>query len=332
MTTTTTTRLGHMRTFATLSAAAIALAGLAGCGGNDASAKSDGGAGSSGKKVVQFVNPLPSYPTWKQIGDCMEKEAKKRGLDYKESGASGQAIDANAMITQVQQATANKVDAIITFPTSDGFGQVLKQAQAAGITTGTIYGAGTPESGADYNIGPDFTLIGETMINAVASQPGNHVVGLVAAADTGLGKNWLDGIKAAAAKTNNVKIVGEVFTGDDASKALPQVTALLTAHPDITDIVTHMGTTTPGATAAIKAKGLKGRTFLQPLGVDNGGLEAIKNGTARVMLLQNVCTLGTQMMDGVADKLEGKTPPVVPVGLKAVTADQVQTFVDQGWS
>jgi|EndMetStandDraft_8_1072994.scaffolds.fasta_scaffold80994_2 ribose transport system substrate-binding protein len=332
MTTTSTSRLGHIRTLAALSAAALALAGLAGCGDSDDSNESAGGSGGSGKKVVQFVNPLPSYPTWKQIGDCMKDEAAKRGLDYKESGSSGQAIDASAMITQVQQATANKVDAIITFPTSDGFGQVLKQAQEADIVTGTIYGDGTPESGADYNIGPDFTLIGETVINAVSAEPGDHVVGLVAAQDTGLGKAWLDGIKAAAAETDNVSIVGEVYTADDAAKALPQVTALLTAHPDITDIVTHMGTTTPGATAAIKAQGREGETFLVPLGVDNGGLEAIKDGTAKVMLLQNVCTLGQQMMDGVADQLEGKTPPVVPVELKAVTADQVETFVDQGWS
>ena len=330
MTTTTTSRLGHIRTFAALSTAALALAGLAGCADDTASGGSDSAA-DSGTPTVQFVNPLPSYPTWKQIGDCMEEQAGERGVDYKESGPSGQAMDASAMIQQVQQAVANKVDGIVTFPSSEGFAEVLKQAQAADIVTGTIYGPGGEEGGSDYNIGPDWTLIGETLVNAVAAQPGDHVLGLVAAADTGLGKNWLDGVKAAAEQTDNVTIAGEVYTGDDAAKALPQVTALLTAHPDVTEIVTHMGTTTPGASAAIKAQGLEGKTFLVPLGVDNGGTEATQDGTAKMMLMQDVCTLGKQMMDGVADVLEGKTPEEVPVKLEAVAADEVQSYVDQGW-
>ncbi|HWO65787.1 MAG TPA: substrate-binding domain-containing protein, partial [Umezawaea sp.] len=124
---------------------------------------------------------------------------------------------------------------------------------------------------------------------------------------------------------------GEVYTGDDAAKALPQVNALLTAHPDITTIVTHMGTTTPGAVAAIKSRGLVGKTFLVAGGHDNGGSEAVDEGTANLMLMQDVCTLGKQLVDGVVDVHRGQRPPDVPVRIKVVGKDQVQALLAQGW-
>ncbi|WP_432979525.1 sugar ABC transporter substrate-binding protein [Dactylosporangium sp. CA-233914] len=309
----------------------LVFAGLSGCASQDSATGGSAPSGDSHAMTIQFINPLPSYPTWRQIGDCMKAEAKQRGADLTESGPTGQALDASAMIQQVQQATANKKDAIITFPASEGFTQVLKQAQAAGIVTGTLYGPGGKDSGADYNIGPDWTEIGKTLVDAVAALPGKHVLGLVAAANTGLGKSWLDGVKAAAAKTDNVSIAGEVYTGDDAAKALPQVNALLTAHPDITEILTHMGTTTPGAVAAIKSHRLVGKTFLLAGGHDNGGSEAINEGTANLMLMQDVCTLGKQLVDGVVDVREGKQAPVVPVRIKVVGKDQVQEYLDKGW-
>ena len=223
------------------------------------------------------------------------------------------------------------MDGVITMPVSDGFSEVLKQAQAAGIVTGTFYGPGGADSGSDVNAGPDWSYIGETVVNAVSAIPGDHVLGLVAAADVGLGKSWMDGVTAAAEQTDNVTIAGAVYTGDDAAKALPQVTALLTAHPDVTDIVTHMGTTTPGAVAAIKAMGLEGKTFLVAGGQDNGGKEALEEGTANLVLLQDACSLGKALLDGVVDVHEGKPAPEVPVLIAVVPGDEMQGYLDKGW-
>jgi ABC-type sugar transport system substrate-binding protein len=209
--------------------------------------------------------------------------------------------------------------------------KLMKQAQSKQIVTGTYYGSEGPDSGADVNAGPDWGTIGEQVVGGISALPGQHVLGLVAAADTGLGKAWLDGIKAAAARTDNVTIAGEVYTGDDAAKALPQVNALLAAHPDITDIATHMGTVTPGAVAAIKAKNLTGRTFLTAVGHDNGGSEAIAEGTANLMLLQDVCGLGKAMVDRVVDVAEGRAAAPIPVETVVVGADEVQGYLARGW-
>ena len=337
---TTATRRGTARISAALTTSVLVVAGLSGCAststagnGSPGSPSSAGSVGSAGTRAmtIQFVNPLPSYPTWRQVGDCMKKEATKRGAMLSESGPTGQAIDTGKMIQQVQQATANKKDAIVTFPASDGFTQVLKQAQAKGIITGTFYGPGGNDSGSDVNAAPDFGQIGSQLVTAVAKLPGTHVLGLVAAGSTGIGKLWLDGVKAAAAKTDNVTIAGQVYTGDDAAKALPQVTALLTAHPTITEILTHMGTTTPGAVSAIKSLGRTGKTFLLAGGHDNGGSEALTGGTANLMLMQNVCALGTAMVDGVVDKHEGKPTDTIPVSITVVDQAQLQKHLSEGW-
>jgi ABC-type sugar transport system substrate-binding protein len=331
MTPTTGRRQTRARITAVVPALVLVAAVTSAC-----STESDAASSSTGSNdklsSIQFVNPLPNYPTWKTLGSCMEDEAKARGVAFKQSGPTGSAIDATAMITQVQQAISNKAGAIVTFPASEGFAQVLQQAQGKGIITGTIYGAGGADSGADVNAGPDWGVIGATSINGIAAMPGDQTDDVVAAADTGLGKAWLDGVKAAAEKTDNVTIVGEVYTGDDSAKALPQVNALLTAHPEITDIATHMGTTTPGAVAAIKAKKREGKTFLTAVGVDNGGKEALDEGTVNQVFLQDICTLGKDMANGVVDKAEGKEPKMIPINVAVAGKDDLQSYLDKGWS
>lgn len=310
--------------------AAVALT-VAACS-TDSEGGSDSSASDGTLSSIQFVNPLPNYPTWKTMGTCMKDAAEARDVEFKQSGPTGSAIDATAMVQQVQQAISNKVGAIITFPAGEGFTPVLKQAQDKGIITGTIYGPEGEGTGADVNAGADWGVIGETSINGIAAMPGEHKVGLVAAADTGLGKQWLDGVKAAVEKTDNVTIVGEVYTGDDSAKALPQVNALLTAHPEITDIATHMGTTTPGAVAAIKAKGREGKTFLTAVGVDNGGSEGLEDGTVSQIFLQDICTLGKDIANGVVDTAEGKETEPIPVNVAVSGKDELQDYLDKGWS
>lgn len=282
--------------------------------------------------TMQFVNPLPNYPVWKTTGQCMKAEADKLGVNLTESGPTGQTIDATVMISQIQQAIANNIGAIATLPASDAFAAVLKQAQQKGIVTGTFFGTGTPDSGADVNIGFDWSSIGQQMISTIAAVPGEHVVGLVAAGNSGVGKSWLDGVKAAARQFSNVRIAGEVYTGDDAAQALPQVSALLTAHPDITDIATHMGTTTQGAVAAIKAKALEGKVFLLGNGSDNGGTQALNDGYAKAIVMTNACGVAKTMVDELVDKSEGKSVTSAPVAIAVVTKDVLQQYLAKGWS
>ncbi|MCW2784360.1 MAG: ribose transporter, periplasmic binding protein [Marmoricola sp.] len=319
-----TRRQRRLRTAAAVTAVLALGATAAGCG-STSSTKSD-------KLSIQFVSPLPSFPTFKTLGDCMKKEADKRGASFTVSGPTGQAPDPTTMIAQIQQATVAKKGAIVTVPLSPGFAPVLQQAQKKGIHTVTLLGTGGKGSGADLNLGYDWNAIGQQYVDAISKLPGQQNLGLVAAATTGTGKQWIDGVTAAAAKTSNVKIVGTVYTGDDATKALPEVNALLAAHPDVNMIATHMGTVTPGAVAAIKAKNLTGKVNLLVNGSDNGGTQALSDGIAKLMFVQDVCGSATKGIDAIMDLAAHKKVPAISFGTAVIEQPQVTSYLSKGWS
>lgn len=208
------------------------------------------------------------------------------------------------MIEQIQGAIANKKSGIITLPASDAFGPLLDQARDAGVITTTMYGDGADGSGADINVGIDWTELGAIYVAEVEKLPGDKKLGLIAPGDTGIGKSFMDGVKAAVADTDDIEIVGEVYTGDDSAKALAQTNALLTAHPEVNVIATNMGTVTQGAVSAIEAKGLTGKVSFIGNGPDNGGKEAIESGAEYRFLLQALCQAGKDALDETVDRIE----------------------------
>jgi ABC-type sugar transport system substrate-binding protein len=281
---------------------------------------------------ILFVNPLPQYPAWRLIGDCVAKEAKAQGIPETESGPTDGTLNTTVMIQQVQQGIANKAGAIITFPATNGFIPVLQQAKKAGIEVGTLYGAGGTEVASDTNVGANFATVGDIFAKAIAERPGSQNVGLMVQGPSGPGKAYVDGFTAAAAKTSNVKIVAVVDTNDDASKALDQANALLAAHPEVNVIASHMGTATQGAVAAIKAKGLIGKVVFVANGAAGGGKEGLKDGTVYKLMMQDLCNAGGQIVDGLVKLSKGETvPKQLDVGVQMFGADGLEDYIAKGW-
>jgi ABC-type sugar transport system substrate-binding protein len=287
-------------------------------------------------KTLHFVNPLPSVPIWQQISSCLRNEAKLKGIKYSQTGPpASKPADPTVMIQEIQQAVATKKDAIVTIPMTAAFGPVLRKAQKAGVVTATLYGDAKPASGGTVNAGVDWNAIGQKYVAAIAAIPGQHVVGLVTAAPTGVGKFWADGFTAAAAKTNNVKVSATVYIGADASQALTQVTSLLTAHPDIDIVASNTGLMTQGGVAAIKAKGLEGKVHLLVINNANGGPEAVKDGYAIGVYLQDLCDLSKRTVDAMINASRGKYGKRIPTVLVhdvVATKENVDLYIKKGWN
>lgn len=283
-------------------------------------------------KSILFVNPLPQYPAWRLIGDCMAKEAKANNIPMSESGPTGGNLDTTVMMKQVQQGIANNEGAIVTFPATDGFVPLLQQARDAGIMVGTLYGAGGTASGSQVNVGANFATVGQIMVKAIAEREGPQNVGLMIQGPTGVGKAFSEAFVAEAAKTSNVKVIATVSTGDDANKSLDQASALLIAHPEINVIASHMGTATQGAAAAIKAKDLVGKVVVVANGAAGGGTEGLADGTVATIMMQDICNAGTQIVDALVKINNGETvPEQLDVGVQMFRKDGVQAFIDKGW-
>lgn len=283
-------------------------------------------------KSMLFVNPLPQYPAWRLIGDCIAREAKEKGIALTESGPTDGTLNTTVMMQQIQQGIANKTGAIITFPATDGFVPLLQQAYEAGVLVGTLYGAAGTTAGSLVNVGANFATVGEIMVAAITEREGEQNVGLMVQGPTGAGKAFADAFAAAAAKTANVKVIAIVYTGDDANKALDQANALLIAHPEINVIASHMGTATQGAAAAIKSKDLTGKVVVIANGAAGGGKEGLEEGTVYKIMMQDMCGAGTGIVDALIKISNGETIPAqLDVGVQMFGKDGIQDYLDKGW-
>ncbi len=315
--------------FGTATVAVIAVAATTINGSSSSAAKT-----SSTNKLrsILFVNPLPKYPQWREIGDCIASQAKARGVSETETGPSTGTLDAATMIQQVQQGIANHVGAILTFPASAEFEPVLEQARKAGIIVGTMYGAGAFKA-ANVDIGANFTQLGRAYVQTIAARKGIQHVGLIAQGLTGAAKAWTDSVQANAKKTKNVIIDAVVYTNDDPSKALDASVNLLTAHPDINILASHMGTATQGATQAIKEKGDVGKVVFVANGSSAIALQGLQNGTIYRVLVQSLCAGGTSAVNAIVGIGDGKKEPAaIAVPVQLVGIDAYKKLLTKGWS
>jgi ABC-type sugar transport system substrate-binding protein len=315
----------------------LLLLGLSACSSGSSNDSAGGSASgtSEGHKLqnILFVNPLPKYPAWRAMGDCMKKEAARLGISYQEAGSSSGNIDTTYELARVHQAIANKYGAIMVFPSDPAqFGPVLKQANKAGIITATMWGGNNPLNNSTVDVGPDFNGMAQKYVDSITKRPGKQVVGLISAAPTGPTKLFEDAFKKAAGKTSNVKVAGVVYTGDDASKALDAATNLLSAHPEINILASNLGTATAGSTSAIKQKNKVGKVFFVANGFANGALEGLKRGTVYSIYIQDICGGGAAGIKAVANAARGKVQKYTEVATKVVNGkDDLDGYVAKGW-
>jgi ABC-type sugar transport system substrate-binding protein len=315
--------------------ALVAVAALAAsaCSTSTAGGSSAAGGSSTGTKKLSsllFVNPLPNYPQWKLIGQCMGAEAKKLGVPYTETGPTG-VLNPVQMVQEIQTGITNKVGAIVTFPASPAFGPVLQQAHKAGIITGTMYG-GAGTAPADFNAGVDWNALGRQYVAALAGRPGVQRVGLLAVSPTGVGKAFVDGFKSAAAGNPNIKVEAIIYTNDDPATTLSETNALLLAHPDINVLASHMGTSTTPVISAIKAKGDVGKVVLLGNGANGGGSQGAQQGTVYRFLLQDLCTMGHEAVSTAADIAAGKpASKSIVIGTVMAGLNNYKSYLAKGW-
>ena len=304
------------------------VAALAGCTSGAAGTATT--ADSSKLKTITFVNPLPDYPAWKVIGQCMAKEAKKKGITFNQSGQSGSSVDTTYMVNRIQQAIANKVDAILTFPiAAQQFDPLFTQAKKAGIITGTVDSSAPTTN--DINVGTSYEEYGALAAETLATKGGKQYVGLISAAAANnpfvLGFNkWVKDHP-----NSPIEVVDSRFDGGDPTQTNGLVAAMLTAHPEINMFLTNEGAATSPIISVLKQKNLKGKVFLTTNSVYSGSVEGMKDGYVYAFLLQDMCGIGTQSIDSIIDFANGslKTNNVATKILFA-TKDNYQKLTASG--
>lgn len=310
----------------TLSAGATACSNAT----SDTSAKPS--AGSSGKpiKSMLFVNPLPNYPAWKTIGQCMKAEAEKNGISFSQAGPNGNNMDTKLMLDRLQQGISSKVDALVTFPASaEQFDPIFAQARAAGAYVATVEGGQTKNQ--NLNAGTSFEQFGQLAAKTVAAKAGQQNVAFLTQGPTGPDATFVNAFKEAAKQYPNIKIIDTRYDSGDVVKTTDLATALMTAHPELNHFVTNEGADTPGIIAAIKQKGRVGKVFLTTNSIYSGSVEGMKAGIVYSFLLQNMCEIGKAPVDALVKLSKGETvPPNIPTPIDFATASTVDSLTKSG--
>lgn len=94
----------------------------------------------------------------------------------------------------------------------------------------------------------------------------------------------------------------------DPAKSRAAAENMLTAHPDLSGMFASSEASSIGAIQAIRSRGLSGKVRLITFDFSDTHVEALKDGTIDVMLVQDPFQIGYKAVESLAEKLTGKTP------------------------
>jgi ABC-type sugar transport system substrate-binding protein len=270
--------------------------------------------------TIVLINPAPGSPAWQSIADCFESEAEAKGVTADVVGTSGTAYDVAATVELLQQQVALGVGAIAVNHSggADTLAPIIKQARDAGIFIGSL------ESGAaivdrNFDAGIDIPAYARLVAERISAMPGEKKVGLLSISETGTSKIFNDELASALADDSSVEIVQTVLDNGDPTKDADLVNGMLSAHPEITVIVTNNPGQIAGVSTAIKEQSLVGKTTAIGISLDESTQAALDDGTADAIAVQNLCQVGIDTVDAFVALQNGEeVTGDFPVDLKWV--------------
>ena len=114
---------------------------------------------------IWYVNPLPSTPDWGRSTKLFTDGG------YKATAVGPDKIDIPTMVSEIEQAIADKADGIITCPLDPAaFKAVIDKAKAAGIIVASI---GCVDADANFSVGTDNAAFGQVAADFIAAATSN---------------------------------------------------------------------------------------------------------------------------------------------------------------
>ena len=105
-----------------------------------------------------------------------------------------------------------------------------------------------------------------------------------------------------------LRIVARQFGMGDRARSMAAAENFLTAYPDLAGMFASSEASSIGSIRVIRVRRLSGRIKLITFDVSDIHLEALRDGTADVMLVQDAFRIGYEAVKSLSDKLNGGTP------------------------
>lgn len=103
-----------------------------------------------------------------------------------------------------------------------------------------------------------------------------------------------------------IKIVARQYGMADAARSRAAAENILTAHPGLSGIFASSEAASLGALQAIRSRGMSGKTRLITFDTSEQHVEALRDGTIDLMLVQDAHRIGYEAVRSLAEHLQGK--------------------------
>jgi ribose transport system substrate-binding protein len=114
--------------------------------------------------------------------------------------------------------------------------------------------------------------------------------------------------EAMAKEFPNITIVARQYGMSDLAKSRAVAENILTAHPDLDGIFASSEASSLGSIQAIRSRGQSGKVKLITFDFSDAHVEALRDGTIDIMLVQDPYRIGYETVRALAEYLQGKTP------------------------
>src|SRR3954452_9193606 len=273
-------------------------------------ALSSAGCRRSGRKTIGVVPKATSHLFFVSIHAGVNRSAQEFDVNVLWNGPNEE-TDHGRQIQIVESMIAQRVDALAISATDErALAAPVQKAIAIGIPV-TIFDSGVNAKGYVSFVATDNYGAGCTAARTLAGLVGGREgVGMVMHKPGGTSTVLREqGFEATMQREfPGVKIVARQYGMSDAARSLAGTENILSAHPNLSGLFASSESSSIGAIQALQSRGLGGKVRLVTFDSSKAHVEALRNGTIDVMLVQDAFRIGYETVQALAAKLRGGTP------------------------
>ena len=261
-------------------------------------------------KLIAVVPKATSHLFFVTIHKGVDQAAAEFGVDILWNGPSEE-TDYGRQIQIVDALVAQHVDAIAISATDErALAAPVQRAIDAGIPV-TIF-----DSGVNVQNYVSFVATGNYEAGCTAARRlagflnGKGKIAIVAHKPGGTSTVLREqGFEQTLAKEfPSIHVAAKQFGMADRAKARAIAENILTANPDLNGMFASSEASSLGAIQALRSRNLSGKVKLITFDTSDTHVEALREGTIDLMLVQDTVRIGYEAVRTLAEKLAGKTP------------------------
>jgi ribose transport system substrate-binding protein len=266
---------------------------------------------SGAQKVIGVVPKATSHLFFVTIEAGVRQAAREFNVEVLWNGPNEE-TDHGRQIQIVDAMINRRVDALAISATDErALAAPVERAIRAGIPV-TVFDSGVNVEGYTTFVATDNYGAGCTAARRLAQMIGGRGnVGVVmhkpGGTSTVLRENGFD--DTMRKEFPDVHIAARQFGMSDRARSRTAAENILTAHPDLAGLFSSSEPSSLGAIQAVRSRGLSGRIKLITFDFSDAHVEALRDGTINLMLVQDPYRIGYEAVRSLAEKLAGRNPP-----------------------